>query len=82
MNGEHSNTKETLTTEQQARIELLTDELSELLYEIGWRPTADAQWDNLKANIGRLQTVIGKAAKAHPCVECGWLKSRQIEVKS
>jgi len=38
----------------------MTDELGELLYEIGWRPTADAQWDNLKANVGRLQAVLKK----------------------
>jgi len=46
--------------DQQARLELMTDELGELLYEIGWRPTADAQWDNLKANVGRLQAVLKK----------------------
>jgi len=63
------------------KLELMIDELGEVLYEIGWRPTLDARWDRLKANAGRLQAVLGKAAEAHPCVECGWLKSHQIEVK-
>ena len=61
------------------RVALMIDELGELLYEIGWRPIADAQWDNLKASIGKLQTVLGKASEAHHCVECGWIKSRELQ---
>jgi len=43
----------------------LVDQLGELLYECGWRPIADAQWQRLEAHIPQLRELLSDDEVSH-----------------